>query len=65
LLTADETDAYLADRRQRDAIVARSKEPAATVTAKPKYDKQLAAAVEHLLKQLKAPNSPVETADAK
>jgi len=66
LLTSEETDTYLADRRQRDTIVARPKEPAAPLTEKPKYDKQLAAAVEHLVKQLKTPpNTSVETADAK
>jgi len=65
LFTSEETDAYLADRRQRDAIVARPKKPAAALTEKPKYDKQLATAVEHLVKQLKTPSTPVETADAK
>jgi carboxyl-terminal processing protease len=65
LLTSEETDEYLTDRRRRDAIVARPKEPAAEPSEKPKYDKQLAAAVEHLLKQLKAASGPVETADAK
>jgi carboxyl-terminal processing protease len=65
LLTSEETDQYLADRRKRDAIVAPPKEPAAEPAAKAKLDKQLQAAVDHLLKKLETPTPPVETADAK
>ena len=50
VLTSEEEDAYLADRRKRDAIAAHSSDvpppPAAPL------DKQLQAALDHLLKQI-------------
>lgn len=63
-LTADENDAYLSERRKRDAIVAHpadSPPPA----AERKYDKQLQMAVDHLLQKIAASKPPLETADAK
>lgn len=72
-LTADEREAYVADRRQRDAILAQPQEGAAAPAAA-KYDKQLQAALDELAKQMaaaKAPAAPspasplTETADAK
>lgn len=63
-LSADENDAYLTDRRKRDAIVAHpvdSPPPA----GERKYDKQLQMAVDHLLQKIAAPKPPLETADAK
>ena len=48
LLTADEIEAYHAERRQRDAIVAHTADQPATAAAK--YDKQLQVAFDQLLK---------------
>lgn len=49
MLTPDEIEAYHAERRQRDAIVARAADQPAAPAAK--YDKQLQVAFDHLLKQ--------------
>jgi len=48
LLTPDEIEAYHAERRQRDAIVAHTADQPATAAAK--YDKQLQVAFDQLLK---------------
>ena len=63
-LTADENDAYLTDRRKRDAIVAHPADMPPP-TGERKYDKQLQMAVDHLLQKIAAPKPPLETADAK
>jgi len=70
-LTADENEAYLTDRRQRDAIVAHAADsppPAGERSNSDgglrKYDKQLQMAYDHLLQKLAAPKPPVEMADA-
>ncbi|HEX5106345.1 MAG TPA: S41 family peptidase, partial [Pirellulaceae bacterium] len=63
-LSGDENDAYQADRRKRDAIVAHSPD-AAPPAGEPKYDKQLQMAVDHLLKKIADAAAPLETADAK
>jgi carboxyl-terminal processing protease len=62
-LTAEETEAYLADRRKRDAIAAREGD-APPAEAK-EYDKQLELAYDHLLAKLSFAKPPIETADAK
>lgn len=63
-LNAEESEAYLADRRKRDAIVAHPTD-APPPAGERKYDKQLQMAFDHLLQKLAAPKPPVETADAK
>jgi carboxyl-terminal processing protease len=62
-LTAEENEAYLADRRKRDAIAARGADGLPVDDLK--YDKQLQLAYDHLLAKLSFPKPPVETADAK
>jgi carboxyl-terminal processing protease len=51
-LTADEREAYLVDRRKRDAIVAPPKDSEATPPPERKFDKQLQAAYDELGRQL-------------
>ena len=63
-LTAEESEAYQADRRKRDAIVARPADASPPAEA-PKYDKQLQAAYDHVLAQIAAKSPPAEVADAK
>jgi carboxyl-terminal processing protease len=63
-LTAEENDAYLTNRRKRDAIVAHPADappPAGERT----YDKQLQMAFDHLLSKVTAAKPSVEMADAK
>jgi carboxyl-terminal processing protease len=71
-LGAEENEAYLADRRKRDAIAARlpdapppAEERSDSAGELRKYDKQLQLAYDHLLAKLSVPKPPIETADAK
>jgi carboxyl-terminal processing protease len=63
-LTTDEIDAYLTDRRKRDAIVAHPADSPPPAGER-KYDKQLQLAYDHLLQKLAAAKPSVEMADAK
>jgi carboxyl-terminal processing protease len=63
-LTADEREAYLLDRRKRDAIVAPPKEGETTAAQEFKFDKQLQAAYDELVRQL-AEKSATASAEAK
>ncbi len=66
-LTPEEREAYLLDRRRRDAILAQPKEGEPAASQPQSFDKQLQAALDALTKQLAAakPTAPQETADAK
>jgi carboxyl-terminal processing protease len=61
-LSADEREAYLADRRKRDAIVAPPKEGDSPAPGEHKFDKQLQAAYDELARQLAEKSA---TADAR
>lgn len=62
--TAEENEAYLADRRKRDAIVAHPAD-APPPAGERKYDKQLQMAFDHLLAKIAPATPSVEMADAK
>jgi carboxyl-terminal processing protease len=64
-LSADEIEAYHADRQKRDAIYGRAADGEPPAPEARTYDKQLQLAYDALLKQLMAKNQPLETAEAK
>jgi carboxyl-terminal processing protease len=62
-LNGDEIDAYLKERRQRDAIVAAPKE--SPPPAERKLDKQLQTALDHLLGKIEKAVAKTEPAEEK